>query len=349
MIHPPSANNAALQLNMGEGKSSVIVPIVAATLANRKQLARVIVLKALSKQMFEILVQQLSHLCDRRIYYVPFSRHLRIEKENIDSLQAFYQQCMDCGGILVIQPEHILSLKLMAIDRITVTSASTQTAKLATALWDTQAWLTNNSRDVLDESDEILHMRYQLIYTIGQQEPIENHPDRWGIIQSILYLVSQHASDLKSQSQYSTELEVDRHTGNFPVIRILSSAVSLELSHRLAKDVFSNKVPTISLAIIPEWLQSITYRFLVEPHIDLSDYELLKKYLSKIGNWSNLLLLRGLLAGGNGILHYVLSQRRWKVDYGHDLRRSLLAVPYRAKVCHAYTKFEKETFGLHQF
>jgi hypothetical protein len=31
-------------------------------------------------------------------------------------------------------------------------------------------------------------------------------------------------------------------------------------------------------------------------------------------------------------LVHVLSQRRWRVDYGLDLKRSLLAVPYRAKV-----------------
>ena len=53
MIKPPSNKNTALQLNMGEGKSSVIVPIVAATLADGKQLARVVVLKALSRQMLD--------------------------------------------------------------------------------------------------------------------------------------------------------------------------------------------------------------------------------------------------------------------------------------------------------
>ena len=46
-----------------------------------------------------------------------------------------------------------------------------------------------------------------------------------------------------------------------------------------------------------------------------------------------ILLLRGLLMDGEGILGYVLKERRWRVDYGLDPSRTLLAVPYRAKVC----------------
>jgi len=42
-----------------------------------------------------------------------------------------------------------------------------------------------------------------------------------------------------------------------------------------------------------------------------------------------LLLLRGLIA--HNILLFALHEKRWKVDYGLDLKRSMLAVPYRAK------------------
>ena len=44
------------------------------------------------------------------------------------------------------------------------------------------------------------------------------------------------------------------------------------------------------------------------------------------------LLLRGLLALGSGVLLYVFKQRRWRVDFGLDPGRTMLAVPYRAKV-----------------
>jgi len=42
-----------------------------------------------------------------------------------------------------------------------------------------------------------------------------------------------------------------------------------------------------------------------------------------------LYLLRGLIA--HKIILFSLKEKRWKVDYGLDLKRSLLAVPYRAK------------------
>ena len=49
MMSPRSQGNTALQLNMGEGKSSVIVPMVAAALANGRELLRVVVLKSLAQ------------------------------------------------------------------------------------------------------------------------------------------------------------------------------------------------------------------------------------------------------------------------------------------------------------
>jgi hypothetical protein len=76
MIAPQSGSNSIMQLNMGLGKSSVIVPIVAATLADRSKLARVIVLKSLSEQMFQLLVSKLGGLIGRRIYRLPISRSL---------------------------------------------------------------------------------------------------------------------------------------------------------------------------------------------------------------------------------------------------------------------------------
>jgi hypothetical protein len=62
MIAPQSGSNTIMQLNMGLGKSSVIVPIVAATLANGKMLSRVVVLRALFEQMFVLLKSRLGGL-----------------------------------------------------------------------------------------------------------------------------------------------------------------------------------------------------------------------------------------------------------------------------------------------
>ncbi|KAJ8094388.1 hypothetical protein PM082_010822 [Marasmius tenuissimus] len=177
MIHPSSSQNTVLQLNMGEGKSSVIVPLVAAALADGNKLVRVVILKPLAGQMFQLLVERLSGLANRQIFYMPFSRKIRAGQEEIALIQQSYDTCMREGGVWIVQPEHILSFKLMGIDRCLISDTPGESV-VAEALTESQHWLDKHSRDILDESDEILHIRYQLVYTVGQQQPLKLHPDR---------------------------------------------------------------------------------------------------------------------------------------------------------------------------
>jgi len=121
MMSPGSGENTVMQVNMGEGKSSVIIPIVAAALADGKQLVRVIVPTALTAQMFELLVARLGGLTNRPIYHLPFSR-TREYKGNkvislqIDDIRKLMPRCMAERGILLVQPEHAVSLKLMGVE-----------------------------------------------------------------------------------------------------------------------------------------------------------------------------------------------------------------------------------------
>lgn len=121
MISPQSGNNIVMQVNIGEGKSSVIIPIVAAALADGNQLVRVIVPKALTVQMVEILVARLGGLVNRPVYHLPFSRTPQhIYHGNIvDDLKKLMLQCMCERGILLIQPEDVVSLRLMSIEQQT--------------------------------------------------------------------------------------------------------------------------------------------------------------------------------------------------------------------------------------
>ena len=125
IMSPRSGENTVMQVNMGEGKSSVIIPIAAAALADGKQLVRVIVPKALTVQMFEILVARLGGLTNRPIYHLPFSRipeyngHVgdgRVISLHIGDLHELMTQCMAERGILLVQPEHVVSLKLMSVE-----------------------------------------------------------------------------------------------------------------------------------------------------------------------------------------------------------------------------------------
>ncbi|CZS94751.1 uncharacterized protein RAG0_04617 [Rhynchosporium agropyri] len=185
-----------MQLKMGLGKSSVIVPMVAATLADRTKLVRVIVLKSLSEQMFQLLVEKLGGLIGRRVYRLPISRGLKPNLETANLIQSILKECMACGGVLLVQPESILSFELLGIDYVLARELGTPlpeagitpdsnahddlqiSYKTGKVMVKTQQWLYENTRDILDESDEILSVKYELIYTLGVQNNVQFGPDR---------------------------------------------------------------------------------------------------------------------------------------------------------------------------
>ena len=325
MAAPSSGQNSVFQLNMGEGKSSVIVPLASSILADGQKLVRVVVLKALANQMFHLLVERLSGLANRQIFYMPFSRDVDVGIEQAQLIQSMYEECVRVGGILVVQPEHILSFKLMGIDHSLHERKNSATT---TKLLATQRWLEKRSRDILDESDEILHVRYQLVYTVGHQQPIEHHPDRWVIIQQVFSLVRKHALGL--QSMFPSGIEVgESHNGSFPHIRILQENAVKSLTSRIAEDVLSGYLPSCTFGPLPETIRPIVLEFLSKAEIPPQSVTVIRDHFVDNSTWNSLLLLRGLLY--HGILGYVLKERRWRVDYGLDIDRTLLAVPYRAK------------------
>jgi hypothetical protein len=328
MIFPASSQNTALQLNMGEGKSSVIVPIVAASLADKSRLVRVVVLKPLWRQMFHTLVERLAGLANRRIYYLPFGRHINVGVEEIQTIRDIFTECMQEGGVLLVQPEHILSFKLMGISQLTSLETPLET-DVEHSLRDTQDWLSKNTRDILDESDEILHVRYQLVYTVGNQNPLQDHPDRWTTTQQIFPLIAKHIDRLKQA--YPDKLKyAARSGGQFPSIRIMPEAdeVAARLIESVAKDALDGRIPNLNLNILAPSTREVALRFLTEkyPQVDCKSLRVLDQSVQ-----NGLLLLRGLLTCG--ILVFALKDKHYRVNYGLCLSRSLMAVPYHAKVC----------------
>jgi len=319
MMFPHTGENTLLQLNMGEGKSSVVIPVVSSALADGKQLVRVVVLKPLAKQMFAILVHKLSGLANRRIFYLPFSRDVKALTAS-QHLLPLFDSCRRERGILVVQPEHILSFKLMGIDR--AIRLEDKFSGVANTLLASQSWLFKNSRDVLDESDEILSVKYQLVYTSGVQEPLQDHPERWIRVQEILHCARKHAYRIRET--YPDGLKIEQTEREvFPVIRILDAAAGVYLSNCVAEDVLMRE----GFRLLPQRARKAALKFITCEDSE-KNASILGQYKGT-GLWRHILLLRGLL--GCGILRFVLEKKRWCVDYGLDPSRTLLAVPYRAK------------------
>ena len=136
----------------------MIIPLVAAAIANGSRLSRVIVLKSLSNQMADTLFQRLGGLVDRQVIFMPFSRKVETKGNFSLRIQGLLDDCVSRHGILLSQPEHILSFKLMGIERLTSGDFGA-----ASRLIKIQKWLDDKARDILDESDEILDVKFQLI------------------------------------------------------------------------------------------------------------------------------------------------------------------------------------------
>ncbi|KAJ7575497.1 hypothetical protein C8J56DRAFT_974753, partial [Mycena floridula] len=324
MMRPSSQRNSLFQLNMGEGKTSVIVPLVASALSDGQKLVRVV--------MFQSLLEKLTMLANRRIFYMPFSRNTKVGNPEAKTIHDLYERCRSSQGVLVVQPEHILSYRLVAVDRLLVDGDSSLTRSLLSSI----RWMHKVSRDIFDESDEILHTRYQLIYTVGHQQPLELHPHRWVIIQELLSHFVKHAplidSDFPNRILVSDQ---QMSYGEFPRVQISPDGASAALT-ALVKVIADGILDRGELSVVHFHLSSEEIREATGTFITSSDViseetlSVLRRYLADTSaTWKYLLLLRGLLA--QGILVYALSEKRWRVDYGLDLQRSMLAVPYRAK------------------
>ncbi|KAL4077961.1 hypothetical protein J3A83DRAFT_4356726 [Scleroderma citrinum] len=316
MIAPQSGQSTSLQLHMGEGKSSVIIPMVALALANGDQLVRVVVPKALTSQMFQLLVDRLGGLTNRRIYHLPFSRSLELDQSDVEALLEILEECKREGGILLAQPDHILSFKLMTVEK-----QFSQDENIAAELLRTQQWLDSHVRDILDECDEILHVRNQLVYTMGSQQPLRGFPERWTTTQQILDLVKGRAISLHNKSRMNRA---------FPHLRILHHEAGIELIFRVAQDIMDGLLPNCSFSQAPQNIRGAIFNFLTLKDIPPSEVQTVQHYArDSIHAWICLLHLRGLLTFG--ILLFALKERRWRVDYGLAPWRTRLAVPYLAK------------------
>ncbi|KIJ64301.1 hypothetical protein HYDPIDRAFT_90752, partial [Hydnomerulius pinastri MD-312] len=232
-------------------------------------------------------------------------------------------ECKQEGGILVVQPDHVLSFKLMSVEK-----QLDQDGQMAQKLLECQRWLHSHARDLLDESDEILHVRYQLVYTIGLQKHLEGFPDRWTTTQQVLGLVRKHAIFLRDDHPLGLEIESGT-PGSFPHTRILQTNAGQELISRIAQDIMDGLLPNFSFDQARSGLRDAIHSFISRKHNTPSDIQMVKDYSQQGPLWSGLLLLRGLFA--SNILLFALKERRWRVDYGLAPHRTMLAVPYRAK------------------
>ena len=207
-----------------------------------------------------------------------------------------------------------------------------------------QKWVHAHARDILDESDEILHSRFQLIYTIGLEQHMDGYPNRWTITQQVLKLAKKHVYSISRHAPESIEYERGP-PGSFPHVRIVRASdavrhlVSLIIEDVMAGRVFHFRFQHLSSPLIDAIRSFISDEDVLQVPDTAKRVEEYAKSSHQSHLWNGLLLLRGLLA--SNILAFALTERRWRVDYGllslprlsgsESSTPTMLAVPYRAK------------------
>ncbi|RYP57321.1 hypothetical protein DL771_011492 [Monosporascus sp. 5C6A] len=174
VIAPQSGRNSVLQMNMGKGKTSCIVPMVIAVLADGKSLSRLIVPKALLMQTAQMVQSRLGGLAGREVRHVPFSRKTQTTLEMLALYADLHREICGLRGLILTSHEHVLSYKLGGWQHL-----ADNKLEVASNMIGFQHWLDDHCRDVLDECDFTLSVKTQLNYPSGAEMTVDGHPFRW--------------------------------------------------------------------------------------------------------------------------------------------------------------------------
>jgi len=126
---------------------------------------------------------------------------------------------------------------------------------------------------------------------------------------------------------------IDTTQRGFPIIPTLDSTIIRHVSSLIIDDALQGRLSNLPVGVIPSPIEAAARRFISQAEVSDMDHGLIHSRYAGTTFFNGILLLRELLMEDKGVLGYVLKEKRWRVDYGLDQSRSLLAVPYQAKVC----------------
>ncbi|KAF5598639.1 hypothetical protein FPCIR_2936 [Fusarium pseudocircinatum] len=323
IISPPSMSNSVLQMNMGQGKTSCIMPMAAILLADTTNLCRLVVPRALLLQTAQVMQSRLGGLVGREVCHLPFTRRSPTDDQTLELYHNLHRRTLASGGVMLCLPEHLLSFKLSGLQKL-----ADKEAKKAQKMMGIQAWLESSSRDVLDESDLTLSPKTQLIYPSGIPTMIDGHPQRWQLIEDMLSLVESHVPQL--QVKFKNGIQVwQRHRG-FPVIHLLRPEVEDHLNALLVDDICHGRLSYVRFKADSSLNAKRNIKLVL-----LTTQPSASVWKNAIGSLSDepsstktLHLLHGLIPQRLLIL---CLKKSWNVQYGLHPDRAPIAVPFEAK------------------
>ncbi|KAI1753021.1 hypothetical protein F4782DRAFT_95691 [Xylaria castorea] len=324
-IIDPKLGNGVLQLSMGKGKTSCIIPMVEAVLADGQNLSRVIVPKALIMQTAQTMQSRLGGLVGREVIHIPYSRRTSTKQEALDLYADLHYETRRNHGTMLTCAEHLLSYKLFGWQKFVDSKRFT-----ADQMIKFQMWLDTHCRDVLDECDFTLSVKTQLNYPSGPEMPVDFHPYRWQIAQELLGLVVSHLRALQSEHPRGIQVTSRQGRKGFPAVQFLRTDSENALHNLIIESICSGHL-TLLRPVPPQSRQNRSVIRETLRGTRISD-KLLNRAARLFDNpdiaKNALLLVRGLVLYRIVVL---CLNKRWNVQYGLHPDRDPIAVPYEAK------------------
>jgi hypothetical protein len=201
-----------MQLNMGEGKTRIIIPMLLLwwlVMNMREETSKVIrlcFLPPLVGEAFDFLHRTLcasAVLPCRKLVRFSFNRDVNLTSHQAEKLNYHLQQVARVAGAVVTTPQDLLSLKLKWHELYEQLPPEQKKPELIQTELMTELHALINSnryRDVLDESDLILNHKFQLVYALGSPQPLNSGNTRWKSVGLLLDLLCQ-AEQMKNGNE----------------------------------------------------------------------------------------------------------------------------------------------------
>eukprot|EP00037_Helgoeca_nana_P031742 m.409107 g.409107 ORF g.409107 m.409107 type:complete len:3050 (+) comp28456_c0_seq1:346-9495(+) len=316
------------QLNMGLGKTRVIVPLLLLHWRFSELPVRLNLLPALLPEAHEYFHRGLtgSSVFQLPLFAFPFHRDVDVTAVRVRCMLEELAHCHDAGGAIMVAPESRTSLHLKQHElRL---AGQTEVAGLIARFEGTPC------HDVVDESDEVLRVKFQLIYAVGNVMPLTAFAARCTAVRAVFaaLLHSPECAAVLTGPRVAAVLPPSRPGSFYAELRVFPAA------HASTAKPLTRAIAT----------------YIVERADDYDGLRWLAKYgrgdevVDFVSDGSvaanavlddlpsdhareSLLALRGLLA--HDVLWHALVKRA-RVDYGvappTQHRRKRLAVPFRA-------------------
>ncbi|TMW55333.1 hypothetical protein Poli38472_013224 [Pythium oligandrum] len=341
------------QLNMGRGKTRVILPMLFLywSYHSHGQVVRAHFLSPLLSETRQFMHRVLSSgILRLSLMEQPFERQKELTGWDVLRLQEAAREVKLCGGVQMVAPEHRLSLELKRLELEALDEKDTWLVKSLDTLLNNDAYV-----DIFDESDALLHHKYHLVYAVGTPCPLENASDRWSTAEALLSsLMNPESRKVQAllrelPDQWCHQPEYSDRRGAFNGFRLKASADDLEeyrakFRRVLVDDLLTNAPFELAWLEVfssrSKRLRRHLLRFVCD--VEADPEELLSKMRGVSSFKHQLLALRGLISFG--VLEHCLEKRN-RVSFGLPVpgsRPKLLAIPFqaadlpseRAEFCH---------------